>query len=130
MSQPWGVYVVFRSISIRARFVLSGVVSVAAILILAAIAVYSLWQSEQELERQIRVTDAVRKELSVSLLAERLHGGVALLVASGGDMIAVQLQEVRNSVDQAGRQLTQALTDLRAAELPAQAEGQLAWKAP
>lgn len=126
MSQPWGVYVMFRSISIRARFVLSGVVSVAAILILAAIAVYSLWQSEQELERQIRVTDAVRKELSVSLLAERLHGGVALLVASGGDTIAVRRQEVRNSVDQAGRQLTQALTDLRAAELPAQAEGQLA----
>ena len=70
----------------KTRLVYAGVVSIVSVVVLAATAIYSLWQSELELEKQINATAAIRHEL----MADKMHDAIeatlvhALLVGPEG----------------------------------------------
>lgn len=66
----------FRNSPVKLRLILSGVVSIISIVILAALGVYSLWQSELELERQIHMSEAVHHELKVGQMLEAMEAVV------------------------------------------------------
>ncbi|WP_416554802.1 MULTISPECIES: methyl-accepting chemotaxis protein [unclassified Phaeobacter] len=120
----------FRTMSTKTRFIISGAVSVFAIVILALISVYSLWQSELELERQIDVTKTVRHELKVDLLHEELHSEVIYLVFAGDHATAAEKEALRAQVVQASEELRKNLELLKNDSLPpkalAQVEGMVA----
>lgn len=75
--------VMFRTLPIKTRLVFSGIVSIFSIVILGALAVYSLWQSELELEKQIVITEAVGYQWTAIAKHEKIDGRVnyALLIA-------------------------------------------------
>ncbi|WP_254054785.1 methyl-accepting chemotaxis protein [Pseudophaeobacter sp. EL27] len=86
-----------RNISINARLLISGFAAVSSILFLAALATYSLWQSELELERQISVTEAVRQELTADIKHKSMEGLVIYSLLAGetlpaGQQTALSLQ--------------------------------------
>ncbi|UWQ54819.1 methyl-accepting chemotaxis protein [Leisingera caerulea] len=76
----------FRTLPMKTRLIFSGAVSIVSVVILSAAAVYSLWQSELELERQINATNVIRHEL----MADKMHDAIeasavyALVVGPGG----------------------------------------------
>ncbi|KIC18840.1 methyl-accepting chemotaxis protein [Leisingera sp. ANG-Vp] len=76
----------FRTLTMKTRLLYSGVISIASVVILSTAAVYSLWQSELELERQINATDAIRHELMADKMHDAMEAGVvhALLVGPDG----------------------------------------------
>ncbi|KIC12233.1 chemotaxis protein [Leisingera sp. ANG-M1] len=99
----------FRTLPMKTRLFYSGVISIASVVILAAAAVYSLWQSELELERQINATNAIRHELMVDKMHDAVEAGVvhALLVGPQGaaakqdhllSKFASDVQSMRDSV--------------------------------
>ena len=107
--QLYGVLAMFRTLPIKTRLVFSGVISIASVVILAAAAVYSLWQSELELERQINATDAIRHELMADKMHDAIEVGVvhSLLVGPDGPAaekdrlqakFASDVQSMRDSV--------------------------------
>ncbi|MEX0302875.1 MAG: methyl-accepting chemotaxis protein [Leisingera sp.] len=79
----------FRTLPMKTRLIYSGIVSIASVLILAVAAVYSLWQSELELERQITATNAIRHELMADKMHDAIEAGVvhALLVGPDGPAV-------------------------------------------
>ncbi|WP_405117437.1 methyl-accepting chemotaxis protein [Phaeobacter sp. BS23] len=111
----------FRTISTKTRFMISGAVSVFTILVLALISVYSLWQSELELERQIDVTKTVRHELKIDLLHEELHAEVIYLVFAGDHATAEEKEQLRLRVSEAGEELRKNLELLKGDTLPPRA---------
>ncbi|MFS4580587.1 methyl-accepting chemotaxis protein [Phaeobacter sp. C3_T13_0] len=115
----------FRSISTKNRFVISGAVSVFTILVLATMSVYSLWQSELELERQIDVTRTVRHELKIDLLHEELHAEVVYLVFAGDHATAAKKEKLRQRVGEAGKELRENLELLKGDFLPPEALAQV-----
>ena len=93
----------FRSISINLRLLISGITAVASILVLAVSAVYSLWQSELELERQIAATEAVRQELTADLKHEAVEGLVLYSLLQGTALSQSEQTEAKSRLkEQAG----------------------------
>ncbi|MFY0310381.1 methyl-accepting chemotaxis protein [Leisingera sp. D0M16] len=93
----------------KTRLVFSGAVSVVSVVVLSAAAVYSLWQSELELERQINATNVIRHELMADKMHEAIEASAvyAMLVGPGGKeakkadlraKIASDSQTLRNAV--------------------------------
>ncbi|UWR95122.1 methyl-accepting chemotaxis protein [Phaeobacter inhibens] len=120
----------FRTISTKTRFMISGAVSVFTILVLALISVYSLWQSELELERQIDVTKTVRHELKVDLLHEELHAEVLYLVLAGDHATAAEREELRARVAEVGEEMRANLELLKRDTLPPKALAQVEGMVP
>ncbi|UWR55608.1 methyl-accepting chemotaxis protein [Phaeobacter inhibens] len=120
----------FRTISTKTRFMISGAVSVFTILVLALISVYSLWQSELELERQIDVTKTVRHELKVDLLHEELHAEVLYLVLAGDHATAAEREELRARVVEVGEEIRANLELLKRDTLPPKALAQVEGMVP
>ncbi|ATF17589.1 methyl-accepting chemotaxis protein [Phaeobacter gallaeciensis] len=120
----------FRTISTKTRFMISGAVSVFTILVLALISVYSLWQSELELERQIDVTKTVRHELKIDLLHEELHAEVLYLVLAGDHATAAEREELRARVVEAGEEIRTNVELLKRDTLPPKALVQVEGMAP
>ncbi|WP_405110274.1 methyl-accepting chemotaxis protein [Phaeobacter sp. BS52] len=120
----------FRTISTKTRFMISGAVSVFTILVLALISVYSLWQSELELERQIDVTKTVRHELKIDLLHEELHAEVIYLVFAGDHATAAEREELRARVVEAGEEIRTNVELLKRDTLPPKALAQVEGMAP
>ncbi|UWR79249.1 HAMP domain-containing protein [Phaeobacter inhibens] len=120
----------FRTISTKTRFMISGAVSVFTILVLALISVYSLWQSELELERQIDVTKTVRHELKVDLLHEELHAEVLYLVLAGDHATAAEREELRARVAEVGEEIRANLELLKRDTLPPKALAQVEGMVP
>ncbi|WP_424978600.1 methyl-accepting chemotaxis protein [Leisingera sp. S232] len=72
-----------RTLTLKARLLFSAVVSMASVLILAGVAIYSLHQSELELERQINVTQAVRHELTADMEHSKIEAAVVSAIVLG-----------------------------------------------
>nr|WP_237028931.1 methyl-accepting chemotaxis protein [Phaeobacter porticola] len=116
--------------STKTRFVISGAVSVFTILVLALISVYSLWQSELELERQIDITKTVRHELKVDLLHEEIHAEIVYLVLRGDRATAAEKEKLRLRISEAGEELRSNLELLKGDALPPQALAQVQGMVP
>jgi len=73
----------FRTLAIKQRLFLSGILSFVAIVTVGGIALFSLWKGSNDLDRQITATDSIRFQM----LADTIHDGlvvqVTLAVAAG-----------------------------------------------
>ena len=76
----------FRNVSINLRLLVSGITAVLSIVFLASLSVYSLWQSELELEGQIATVGTVRQELNANLKREAIEGLVVYGLLRGADL--------------------------------------------
>ncbi|ATG40361.1 methyl-accepting chemotaxis protein [Phaeobacter piscinae] len=114
-----------RTISTKTRFMISGAVSVFTILVLALISVYSLWQSELELERQIDVTKTVRHELKADLLHEEIRAEVIFLVFAGDHATIEEKNKLSRRVVEASEEMRENLELLKGDSLPPQALAQV-----
>lgn len=88
----------FRTLPIKTRLVFSGIVSILSIAILAALSIYSLWQSELELERQISVTEAVRQELTADLMHESMDARVIYALLKGPEASATEKAHLKTAL--------------------------------
>ncbi len=84
----------FRNISINLRLLLSGITAVSSIVFLSALSVYSLWQSELELERQISMAEALRQELTADLKHEAIEGLVVYGLLQGEALSGAEQTEL------------------------------------
>ncbi|MFW8635200.1 methyl-accepting chemotaxis protein [Cribrihabitans pelagius] len=83
----------------KTRLIVSGVVSILATVILAALSVYSLWQSELELERQINVTEAVRHELTADMMHDAIEAEVVYGILIGPDGSAAKQKTIKAKLE-------------------------------
>ena len=84
----------FRNISINLRLLLSGITAVSSIVFLSALSVYSLWQSELELERQISMAEALKQELTADLKHEKIEGLVVYGLLQGDALSSAEQAEL------------------------------------
>lgn len=77
---------IFRTVAMKTRLLVSGIISVFAISGLAGLSLYSLWQSELALEHQIKMMHAVRSEMMANLKHDSIEAGViyAMLIGPEG----------------------------------------------
>ncbi len=106
-----------RNISINVRLLISGITAVSSIVCLASLAIYSLWQSELELERQISVTDAVRQELTADLKHEAIEGLVVNSLLEGGAHSNADQAALKAELAEEAELLLASLENLKATEL-------------
>ena len=106
-----------RNLSIHVRLLLSGITAVSSIVCLASLAIYSLWQSELELERQISVTDAVRQELTADLKHEAIEGLVVNSLLEGGPHSNADQAALKAELAEEAEVLLASLENLKATEL-------------
>ncbi|WP_417714070.1 methyl-accepting chemotaxis protein [Pseudophaeobacter arcticus] len=88
-----------------------------SIVCLASLAIYSLWQSELELERQISVTDAVRQELTADLKHEAIEGLVVNSLLEGGPHSNADQAALKAELAEEAEVLLASLENLKATEL-------------
>lgn len=88
----------FRNISINLRLLLSGITAVSSIVFLSALSVYSLWQSELELERQISMAEAIKQELTADLKHEKIEGLVVYGLLQGDALSSAEQAELSAQV--------------------------------
>ncbi|WP_281955677.1 methyl-accepting chemotaxis protein [Pseudophaeobacter arcticus] len=88
-----------------------------SIVCLASLAIYSLWQSELELERQISVTDAVRQELTADLKHEAIEGLVVNSLLEGGAHSNADQAALKAELAEEAELLLASLENLKATEL-------------
>lgn len=103
----------FRTLPIKKRLVLSGVISILAIVTLATISVYSLWQSELELERQIEMTEATHHELTADLKHESMDARVIYGLLKGPGASATKRASIQTALEEDIEVFRSALIALR-----------------
>ncbi len=86
----------FRTLPIKTRLMFSGVVSISSVLILAGLSIYSLRQSEIELERQISVGNAVRQELTVDMMHDSIEASVVYSILHGIEASAQEQSHIKD----------------------------------
>ena len=109
--------VMFRTLPIKTRLVFSGIVSIVAIVVLAALATYSLWQSELELKRQIRMTEAVELQWSATASHEAIDGKVNYALLVGAEANSTKQTHLKTSLAEDIEKLRHRLSALRALDL-------------
>jgi methyl-accepting chemotaxis protein len=92
---------------------ISGITAVTSILVLAVLAVYSLWQSELELERQIAATEAVRQELTADLKHEVIEGMVVYGLLQGHALSKAEQTELKARMTEASGIFLNELRELQ-----------------
>lgn len=107
----------FRTLPLRIRLTLSAIISIASVAVLATLSVYSLWQSELELERQIKATEAVRQELTADMEHEALEATVVYSILRGPDASAAKREEILAGFKEDTERFQTALTTLAAMDL-------------
>ncbi|WP_259974692.1 HAMP domain-containing methyl-accepting chemotaxis protein [Leisingera aquaemixtae] len=110
----------FRTLSMKTRFLIAGVISVAAILILSSFAVYSLWQSELELERQISATQVSRHVLRADMMHDAVEASVLSAVLVGADGTPEEKADTRAKAAEKDAVFREELSALQAMELEAE----------
>lgn len=108
----------FRTLSLKKRLLFSAVIALASVLILASVSVYSLWQSELELERQINVTQAVRHELTADMAHSKVDTSVVSAVLLGQDGSDSQKAKIAAALEQETTRFRSEMEALQALELP------------
>lgn len=84
----------FRHVHMKVRLAFSGFVCIFAVLVLSVSAIYSLWQSDLELERQIKLAKALKFEMTLERMHDVVHADALYAVALGD----VASSEVRTRV--------------------------------
>ncbi|WP_291730816.1 methyl-accepting chemotaxis protein [Leisingera sp. F5] len=107
----------FRNLPIKTRLVISGVVSTVSVLVLAAMSVYSLWQSELELERQINATAVVRHELMADKMHDAIEAGVVHALLVGPDGPAAKKEHLQGKLARDIQSLRDSAAALQKAEM-------------
>lgn len=108
----------FRTMPLKRRLKLSGVVAMSSVLILAAVSLFSLRQSEQNLERQINVTQAVRHELTADIAHSHISTAVVSAVVLGQDGAEDRKAEIQALIASEAERFRSEMEALRALELP------------
>lgn len=122
----FGVVQMFRTFPLRIRLTLSGIVSIASVLMLAAIAIYSLWQSELELERQIKATKAVQYELTANLKHEAIDAIVVYSILRGPEARASKPQRIQKNLAQGEKGFRSSLAALQKLEMSTEVQAIIA----
>jgi len=80
------------------RLVFSGAVSVLSVLVLAGMSIYSLWQSELELERQIREAEAVRHEMTADMMHDAIEASIVYAILRGPESSAEKQVSIKTKL--------------------------------
>lgn len=89
----------FRTMPIKIRLMLAGIISAVAVIALSSLSVYSLWQSELELERQITETEAIRLELAMAKAHVSMEGDVFEAVIAGRENAVSRKQAIAKKIE-------------------------------
>ncbi|MBY6139097.1 HAMP domain-containing protein [Leisingera daeponensis] len=108
----------FRTLSLKRRLLLSGIIAMSSVLILAAVSLFSLWQSELNLERQINVTQAVRHELTADIAHSHISAAVVSAVVLGQDGAEARKAELLAVAEEEAQRFRAEMDALHALELP------------
>ena len=108
----------FRTVPMKFRLNFAAFISIFTVSVMACLCVYSLWQSELELERQIHITNVRKQEMTVDMMHDAVEAGVvyALLLGEGADPEKRQKIEAKMAED--AERFRAALTTLHDLELP------------
>lgn len=107
----------FRNSMVKTRLIFSGVVSVISIALLSALGIYSLWQSELELERQIKMTEALRHELKADMMHEAMEALVVYSLLQGEKASATERTKLIKTLEKDIEILRNELDTLAAMDL-------------
>ncbi|UWQ78151.1 methyl-accepting chemotaxis protein [Leisingera sp. S132] len=103
---------------LKRRLLLSGVIAMCSVLILASVSLFSLWQSELNLERQINVTQAVRHELTADIAHSHVAAAVVSAVLLGQDGAEDRKAELQAAIEAEAQNFRAEMDALQALELP------------
>lgn len=73
----------FRTLPVKSRMLLSGAISIATVVFLGTIALYSLWKGNLDLETQITATNSIRHQMMSDMMHDGLVANVSLAVLDG-----------------------------------------------
>ncbi|WP_217701939.1 methyl-accepting chemotaxis protein [Phaeobacter sp. HF9A] len=103
----------FRHIHMKVRLMVSGIVCIFAVLVLSAMAIYSLWQSEKELVKQISLSQTLMKEMSMDMLHDAIEATVFQALVLGESTPPEQRAAILAQLDEDADTLTRALNNLQ-----------------
>ncbi|MDC0658147.1 methyl-accepting chemotaxis protein [Leisingera sp. SS27] len=112
-----------RITPLKRRLMLSGVIAMSSVLILAAVSLFSLWQSELNLEEQINVTQAVRHELTADIAHSHISAAVVSAVVLGQDGAEDKKAELQAMIEEEAQKFRSEMDALHALELPEHIRG-------
>ncbi|CUH81775.1 Serine chemoreceptor protein [Tritonibacter multivorans] len=110
----------FRTVPMKFRLNFAAFISIFTVSVMACLCVYSLWQSELELERQIHITNVLKQEMTVDMMHDAVEAGVvyALLLGEGAD--PEKRQKIETKMDKDATRFREAIKTLHDLELPAE----------
>ena len=108
----------FRTVPMKFRLNFAAFISIFTVSVMACMSVYSLWQSELELERQIHITNVLKQEMTVDMMHDAVEAGVvyALLLGEGAEPEKRTKIEAKMAEDAA--RFREAIKNLHDLELP------------
>ena len=115
----------FRTVPMKFRLNFAAFISIFTVSVMACMSVYSLWQSELELERQIHITNVLKQEMTVDMMHDAVEAGVvyALLLGEGAEPEKRTKIEAKMAEDAA--RFREAIKNLHDLELPPEAWDEL-----
>lgn len=109
-----GPTTMFRTVPMKTRLLFSGIVGIVAVIFLSGMSIYSLWQSELELERQIDMMHAVRYELTTDMMHDAIEANVVSAMMLGPAASDKKKEALYQQMEVDIQDLRQALADLMA----------------
>ncbi|KUP90909.1 methyl-accepting chemotaxis protein [Tritonibacter horizontis] len=107
----------FRHVHMKVRLAFSGCVCIFAVIVLSGMAIYSLWQSELELENQIRLTNALRHEMTVDMMHDSVEASVLYAIVIGEQATSDEKSHVLEKLETDIASLEAGLQALRGIDL-------------
>lgn len=108
----------FRTLPIKLRLILSGVVSIIAVVVTAGVGVFGLMNSNRGLEHQIIATAAIQEALLTDMMHDAISGDVVSSIITGPQGTAAEKQALQTGLDEHIKTMNDAIASLQALDLP------------
>jgi methyl-accepting chemotaxis protein len=115
----------FRTISIKTRLILSGVVAILAVIVTAGVGVFGMSESRHGLEAQSDVTARIRLQMTADMMHDAIFGQVMQAIVIGPNGLTEAQAQLRADFLESADTIRSSLDALAAFDLPSEERNRL-----
>jgi methyl-accepting chemotaxis protein len=115
----------FRTLPIKLRLISTGLVSILAVVITAAVGLFGMWRSDHGLESQITATDTIHHEMTADMVHEGVEADVFYAILVGPNGLPEEKAAVKAKLAEDITIFHESMTKLAELDLPLEVVGQL-----
>jgi len=108
----------FRTVSIKTRLILSGVVAILAVIVTAGVGVFGLSESRHGLAAQSDVTAQIRLQMMADMMHDAIFGQVMQAIVIGPNGLTEEQSRLRTDFSESADTIRSSLDALAAFDLP------------